>query len=198
MGTAGQLRAQCLYGSDRLSNGHAGSIDVSPDSAIGLAACALLPSPSTGAEVVAVEDQRQGWRLRHRAATGRRPALACDLRAVTGCPARGGRPSALAGVATRVTARYRLRRVLADGPAAAATPAGLPPERAWQRCRPVTPERQRPQPATADVAPIWRAGCPPPALPVANPGRLAAGAVGALETVKKVLTETTGQPLGSR
>ena len=49
--------------------------------------------PSDRCRGLAVEDQSQGWRLRHRRrrrALGR--ALECDLYAARECPARGGRP----------------------------------------------------------------------------------------------------------
>src|SRR5487761_1258949 len=88
--------------------------------------------------------------------------------------------------------------MLASGPAAAAAPAGLPPERARQRCRPVTAECQQPRPATADAAPTRRAGCQQPAQPAADLGRPAAGAEGALETVKKVVTAQNGAKWGTR
>jgi hypothetical protein len=115
--------------------------------------------------------------------------LDCDLCSVTGCPARGGRPSALAGVATgrwRGTGRGRVR---ASVPAAAAAPAGLPPERARQRCRPVTAECPPPRPVTAgrraDPARRMPAAC----ATSSGPRPSVAGAEGALEAVEKVLTD---------
>jgi hypothetical protein len=81
---------------------------------------------------VAVEDQRQGWRLRHRVSDAA-GALACDLCAAAGCQARGGRPSALQAWPP-ADGGHPQRRGAGQRRAAAAV--GLPPVR--QSCRTAT------------------------------------------------------------
>ena len=79
---------------------------------------------------LAVEDQCQGWRLRHRRrrrALGR--ALDGDLCAATECPARGGRPvrSCRRGYRRRVGAGTGRLRVRGQPTGGSAAPGGLPP-----------------------------------------------------------------------
>jgi hypothetical protein len=156
----------------------------------------MFPVPSIGAEVVPWKIRGKGLRLRQQA-TGRRPALACDLCTVTGCPARGDGWSALAGLATRATAGHWSRRGAGQRRAAAAAPAGLLPGRARQRCRPqnrrmpATPvsDGGMPRRSGARVASNLRTRC--------GPWPSAAGAAGALEAVLRILTSQRTRP-GSR
>jgi hypothetical protein len=143
----------------------------------------LFPVPLDRRRGCAVEDQRQGSALAQQA-TGRRPALACDLSTVTGCPARGDGRALWQARSPARRPGHGSRRGAGQQHAAAAAPVGLPPGRARQ----TLPPRDARMPATpaGDGGMPRRSGAPvaESVRTRSGPRPSAAGAAGALKAVE--------------